>query len=250
MARRRVARGPYGVMPRMPERFRHAAVIGKFQARGIRPVLEELAHFLGELLVAVFLALAGLAALHGGRPLADVLKEFEHAAQLAVGANGRRRAFVIAVIEQANDLDVEVGGPLQDVDGLFRGLAAANNGDPLAQLAVATREMEKCRAGISIQPASRAAGRSYMNVRVSTKPAVPARMVNPVAINVDLTGWVSDQMSYAPTPRSASRLENAITMAPKVIIVALSGSSASADWRASAAVPMNNTTKSEIFSTR
>ena len=34
-------------MPRtMPERFRHAAIVGKYQARGIRPVLEELAHFL------------------------------------------------------------------------------------------------------------------------------------------------------------------------------------------------------------
>ena len=30
----------------MPERFRHAAIVGKYQARGIRPVLEELAHFL------------------------------------------------------------------------------------------------------------------------------------------------------------------------------------------------------------
>ena len=34
-------------MPRiMPERFRHAAIVGKYQARGIRPMLEELAHFL------------------------------------------------------------------------------------------------------------------------------------------------------------------------------------------------------------
>lgn len=41
------ARGvPYGVMRRMPERFRHAAIVGKYQARGIRPVLEEIAHFL------------------------------------------------------------------------------------------------------------------------------------------------------------------------------------------------------------
>lgn len=30
----------------MPERFRHAAIVGKYQARGIRPVLEEIAHFL------------------------------------------------------------------------------------------------------------------------------------------------------------------------------------------------------------
>jgi NAD+ kinase len=30
----------------MPARFRHAAIVGKYQARGIRPVLEEVAHFL------------------------------------------------------------------------------------------------------------------------------------------------------------------------------------------------------------
>ena len=39
-------RGPYGVMPRMPSRFRHAAIVGKYQARGIRPLLEEIAQFL------------------------------------------------------------------------------------------------------------------------------------------------------------------------------------------------------------
>jgi NAD+ kinase len=33
-------------MQRMPARFRHAAIVGKYQARGIRPALEELAHFL------------------------------------------------------------------------------------------------------------------------------------------------------------------------------------------------------------
>ena len=33
-------------MRRMPERFRHAAIVGKYQARGIRTVLEEIAHFL------------------------------------------------------------------------------------------------------------------------------------------------------------------------------------------------------------
>jgi NAD+ kinase len=33
-------------MHRMPSGFRHAAIVGKFQARGIRPVLEEVAHFL------------------------------------------------------------------------------------------------------------------------------------------------------------------------------------------------------------
>ena len=33
-------------MRRMSVRFRHAAVVGKYQARGIRPMLEEVAHFL------------------------------------------------------------------------------------------------------------------------------------------------------------------------------------------------------------
>jgi NAD+ kinase len=37
---------PYGVIIFMGSGFRHAAIIGKFQARGIRPVLEEIAHFL------------------------------------------------------------------------------------------------------------------------------------------------------------------------------------------------------------
>jgi NAD+ kinase len=33
-------------MSRMPTRFRHAAIVGKYQARGIRPLLEEIAQFL------------------------------------------------------------------------------------------------------------------------------------------------------------------------------------------------------------
>ncbi len=40
--------GPYGLIFRMPARFRHAAIVGKYQARGIRPVLEEVARFLVE----------------------------------------------------------------------------------------------------------------------------------------------------------------------------------------------------------
>ncbi len=39
-------RVPYGVILFMPAAFRHAAIVGKYQARGIRPVLEEIAHFL------------------------------------------------------------------------------------------------------------------------------------------------------------------------------------------------------------
>ena len=30
----------------MPSGFKHAAIVGKYQARGIRPVLEEIAHFM------------------------------------------------------------------------------------------------------------------------------------------------------------------------------------------------------------
>jgi NAD+ kinase len=40
---------PCGVIPRMPRlpcRFKHAALIGKYHARGIRPVLEDVAHIL------------------------------------------------------------------------------------------------------------------------------------------------------------------------------------------------------------
>lgn len=33
-------------MHRMPSRFRHVAIVGKYQARGIRPLLEEIAQFL------------------------------------------------------------------------------------------------------------------------------------------------------------------------------------------------------------
>ena len=32
----------------MPSRFRHAALVGKYQAEGIRPVLEEIARFLAD----------------------------------------------------------------------------------------------------------------------------------------------------------------------------------------------------------
>jgi NAD+ kinase len=33
-------------MPRMPKAFRHVALVGKYQATGIRPVMDEIAHFL------------------------------------------------------------------------------------------------------------------------------------------------------------------------------------------------------------
>jgi len=40
------AEDPCGVIPGMGNRFRHAALVGKYQAQGIRPLLEEIAHFL------------------------------------------------------------------------------------------------------------------------------------------------------------------------------------------------------------
>jgi NAD+ kinase len=43
---RPLGRFPYGVMLRMPKAFRHVALVGKYQATGIRPVVEEIAHFL------------------------------------------------------------------------------------------------------------------------------------------------------------------------------------------------------------
>src|ERR1700754_1042444 len=39
-------KGRCGVIPRMSSPFRHAALVGKYQAQGIRGVLEEIAHFL------------------------------------------------------------------------------------------------------------------------------------------------------------------------------------------------------------
>ncbi len=49
---------PCGVilrMPRLPCRFKHAALIGKYHARGIRPVLEDVAHILARTGVDVWL---------------------------------------------------------------------------------------------------------------------------------------------------------------------------------------------------
>ncbi len=43
---RRWARDRCGVILRMAKRFQHVAIVGKHQARGIRPVLEEIAEFL------------------------------------------------------------------------------------------------------------------------------------------------------------------------------------------------------------
>ena len=55
----------------MPARFRHAALVGKYQARGIRGVLEEIAHFLArkgldvslESQTALFIGMTGYGAL-------------------------------------------------------------------------------------------------------------------------------------------------------------------------------------------
>ena len=84
-------------MPRiMPERFRHAAIVGKYQARGIRPMLEELAHFLVGLGLEV---------------------SFERETALATGVND----FDVLPVDQLGlrcDLAVVVGG-----DGTMIGIA-------------------------------------------------------------------------------------------------------------------------------
>jgi NAD+ kinase len=83
-------------MRRMPERFRHVAVVGKYQARGIRPVLEEIAHFLVGLGLEV---------------------SFERETAIATGVTGFD---VLAAAEMGRhcDLAVVVGG-----DGTMLGIA-------------------------------------------------------------------------------------------------------------------------------
>ena len=98
---RRAAPGPfaehrYGVIRRMPARFRHAAIVGKYQARGIGPVLEE---------IAQFLAAQGL----------DVSLERETA--LAIGST-QYDALSPAQMGERCDLGVVVGG-----DGTMLGIA-------------------------------------------------------------------------------------------------------------------------------
>jgi len=87
---------PYGVMVRMPSRFRHAAIVGKYQAHGIRPLLEEIAHYLVDL---------GL----------DV--SFEAATALNIGVAGYD-ALTPAEMGRQCDLAVVVGG-----DGTMLGIA-------------------------------------------------------------------------------------------------------------------------------
>lgn len=90
----------------MPSRFRHAAIVGKFQAQGIRPMLEE---------IAAFLAGEGLAV------------SFEARTAQATGVTG----FDVLTTEQLGercDLAVVVGG-----DGTMLGIAreVARHGLPL-----------------------------------------------------------------------------------------------------------------------
>jgi NAD+ kinase len=83
-------------MVRMPSRFRHAAIVGKYQAHGIRPLLEEIAHYLVDL---------GL----------DV--SFEAATALNTGVAGYE-ALSPAEMGRQCDLAVVVGG-----DGTMLGIA-------------------------------------------------------------------------------------------------------------------------------
>ncbi|MBN8491590.1 MAG: NAD kinase [Burkholderiales bacterium] len=80
----------------MPSRFRHAAIVGKYQAHGIRPLLEEIAHYLVDL---------GL----------DV--SFEAATALNIGVAGYD-ALTPAEMGRQCDLAVVVGG-----DGTMLGIA-------------------------------------------------------------------------------------------------------------------------------
>jgi NAD+ kinase len=83
-------------MRRMPQRFRHAAVVGKYQAQGIRPVLED---------VAKFLAAQGLAV------------SFERETARATGVD-TFESLAPAELGQHCDLAVVVGG-----DGTMLGIA-------------------------------------------------------------------------------------------------------------------------------
>jgi NAD+ kinase len=80
----------------MPQRFKHVAIVGKFQARGIRPVLEELAHFLVGLGLEVY---------------------FERETALATGVTDFE-ALSIPELGQRCELAVVVGG-----DGTMLGIA-------------------------------------------------------------------------------------------------------------------------------
>jgi NAD+ kinase len=83
-------------MRRMPQRFRHAAVVGKYQAQGIRPVLED---------VAKFLAAQGLAV------------SFERETARATGVD-TFESLAAAELGPHCDLAVVVGG-----DGTMLGIA-------------------------------------------------------------------------------------------------------------------------------
>jgi NAD+ kinase len=93
-------------MRRMPSRFRHAAIVGKYQARGIRALLEE---------IAQFLVAQGM----------DV--SFERDTALATGVTGYEVVAAGALGEHC-DLGVVVGG-----DGTMLGIAreVARHGLPL-----------------------------------------------------------------------------------------------------------------------
>jgi NAD+ kinase len=86
-----VARKPCGVIPRMPSRFRHAALVGKPQAQGMRPVLEEIAQFLARQGLEVTLEretaeATGLADTYGAMTRAELGEQCDLA--VVVGGDG------------------------------------------------------------------------------------------------------------------------------------------------------------------
>ncbi len=93
----------------MPSAFRHAVIVGKYQARGIRPVLEEIAHFLV------------------GRGL-EVSFERETAEATGLGSGSDFEALTPEQIGRRCDIAIVVGG-----DGTMLGIARqlASHGVPL-----------------------------------------------------------------------------------------------------------------------
>src|SRR5574343_150191 len=152
---------PCGVICRMAERFRHVAIVGKHQAPGIQPVLEEIAQFLCshgldvslEHDTALNTGLTGYEALSneqlgrqcdlavvvgGDGTMLGFAREMAHYGVPLLGINQGRLGFITDIpIERwreslapvlAGDYEVESramleGGVLRDGESIFSGLA-------------------------------------------------------------------------------------------------------------------------------